>query len=309
MLTIKRAAELTGVGADTLRAWERRYAVIAPTRTPAGYRVYDEEALRRITVMRELIDAGWSARQAASHVLEQGQPSTASTGPPLDGLARTAADFDALGADRLLDDLFARQGFEQAVDGWLLPALVRLGDAWSSGRVSVAGEHLVSAVVQRRLAAAFEAAGRPRTGPRILAGLAPGCRHELGILAFAAAARRAGLDVAYLGADLPESDWRRALTALRPAGAVLTVPSESDIAPVHAVVAALADAAPDLPVYVGGAQQDRVGNGTHALGHRMTAAVDRLVDDLAASVGPTGLASPARDGTVGPREPLADPGQ
>ncbi|MBT8224544.1 MAG: MerR family transcriptional regulator, partial [Dactylosporangium sp.] len=68
MYTIKHAADLTGVPVATLRAWERRYGVVVPRRTNAGYRLYDERVLGIITAMHDLVRAGWSPRQAAAEV-------------------------------------------------------------------------------------------------------------------------------------------------------------------------------------------------------------------------------------------------
>ena len=42
MYTIKQAAARSGVPVPLLRAWERRYGVVSPSRTPSGYRLYDE---------------------------------------------------------------------------------------------------------------------------------------------------------------------------------------------------------------------------------------------------------------------------
>ena len=66
--TVGRAAELTGVPSATLRKWEQRYGVVVPQRSPGNYRLYDDEAVRRLSVMRSLVDAGWSAHEAAQHV-------------------------------------------------------------------------------------------------------------------------------------------------------------------------------------------------------------------------------------------------
>ena len=66
MYTIKEAAARTGLSVPVLRAWERRYGVVSPTRTPGGYRLYDEAALARLRSMRRLIDDGWSASAASS---------------------------------------------------------------------------------------------------------------------------------------------------------------------------------------------------------------------------------------------------
>ena len=45
MYTVKHAARLTGIPADTLRMWERRYAWSTPVRTEGGYRMYDDAPL------------------------------------------------------------------------------------------------------------------------------------------------------------------------------------------------------------------------------------------------------------------------
>ena len=68
MYTIKEAALRTGVSVALLRAWERRYAIVEPTRTSAGYRLYDDAAIGRLRAMRALVNAGWSPRQAAENV-------------------------------------------------------------------------------------------------------------------------------------------------------------------------------------------------------------------------------------------------
>ena len=92
----------------------------------------------------------------------------------------------------------------------------------------MAGEHTATHAVGRRLAAAFGAAGRTRTEGSVLVGLPPGSRHELGALCFATAARRAGLAVVYLGADVPGASWIEAARRTRARGAVVTVPTDGD---------------------------------------------------------------------------------
>ena len=59
--TVKHAAAMTGISPATLRMWERRYEVVVPGRSPSGYRVYDEAAVRRLSAMRALVEAGWVA--------------------------------------------------------------------------------------------------------------------------------------------------------------------------------------------------------------------------------------------------------
>src|SRR5690606_28315678 len=91
-----------------------------------------------------------------------------------------AAALDAMGLSAVLDEMFAQASYETVIERYLLVVMDALGEAWASGRVSVAGEHLASHAVMRRIGVAYEAAGPFRDGPRVLLGLAPGRRHEIG---------------------------------------------------------------------------------------------------------------------------------
>lgn len=251
MYTIKQAASRTGVAIQTIRAWERRYGVVNPARTAAGYRLYDDDAIERLAAMRFLVETeGWRPSQAAGRVKDPTfDPQSladrpAVTGPPTvttdpsgpSDLAVTvflvaAQRVDVHVMERLLDEAFASQRFELAMDAVVFPALRAVGRAWAVGELDVAAEHAASETVRRRLARFFDAA-RGRTGrPQVLIGMPPGGQHELGVFAFAVACRRAGLEVLYLGANVPLESWLRMVRETKvPAvilGAVATVDSAS----------------------------------------------------------------------------------
>ena len=280
MYTISQASARSGVSVPLLRAWERRYQIVVPVRTAAGYRLYDEEALNRIRTMRRLVDAGWSPSTAAGAILsgdpidlpdERRSPgAVAPVGAAVDAgtsdddlverFVEAAIAFDADGLERILDQMFASGTFETAADTHLLPALVALGNAWADGRLGVAGEHAASHAALRRLAAAFQAAGRatPPEGA-ILVGMPPTVRHELGALAFATAARRAGLPVLYLGTDLPVDDWVATARRIHARGAVIGVLTGADVRPAVEVAGALRVAEPGLTILFGGRAAARAG--------------------------------------------------
>ncbi len=295
--SVKHAAAMTGIPADTLRMWERRYRVVEPVRTDGGYRLYDDAAIARLSAMRALVAAGWSPRLAAEQVrsgttagpLADPPPAAEEAGPPAEPLGDTevlvaiATDFDAHALEAALAEMFDRPDFERVVDHWLMPALLALGNAWHRGAVTVAGEHFVSAAVQRRLAAAYDATPVDADGPRVVVGLARGSRHELGVLAFAVALRRAGLAVLYVGSDLPAETWVVTATGQRPDAVVIAVPGSDDVPAVRDTVAALAAARPDLQVFVGGAQQDHVGGAAVPLGHRLGEAAVEVARRLGAT--------------------------
>ena len=289
MYTIKHAAEMIGVKVATLRAWERRYGLTDPERTDAGYRLYDDENLRALSTMNALVLEGWAPKQAA----EEAQRRMAE--PRLDApwqgdgagateeLLRAAEILDVAAVTRLLDAQFASDSPEKVIDDWLLPSLQSLGLAWASGRVSVAGEHMVSHAVVRRLSATYEAAEPLGQGPEVMIGLPPKSRHELGLLGFAVAARRVGLATTYLGADLPSDEWVAVVESRRPAALVLAASMSRDLSRLADVVEAMRAAHPDLLIAVGGGLQDRTPEHCLRLGHRVGDAARELASRLRTS--------------------------
>src|SRR4051794_3140218 len=189
--------------------------------------------------MRRLVDAGWAPATAARAILQGEAPGDDGTTPARDtdagsapaGLEEflaAAAGMDPLGIIASLDKGMSIGSFEYAVDSWLCPALRALGEGWAGGEIDVAGEHMASHHVLRRLSAAFEAAGSRSRGPKVVVGLPEGSRHELGALAFATSARRLGMDVLYLGADVPVESWLAAVDGHSADAAVIGVVSPED---------------------------------------------------------------------------------
>ncbi|KGN39677.1 MerR family transcriptional regulator [Knoellia aerolata] len=293
MYTIKRAAELTGIGLATLRAWERRYGVVSPSRTESRYRLYSDNDVRALSIMASLVDDGWTASEAAAETLRRvsgsgtatvssvagGSAPAFATLDELDELIAAAAELDVDRVSAILDRALVRDDFTVVAAQWLMPVLTAVGGAWADGRMTAAGEHLISYAVQRRLAGLYEEAARPTTGPLVVLGLPPGSRHELGLLAFAVAARQAGLDTAYFGADLPVSDWEAAVSSRSAGAAVLSVPRLADVVPAQSVVDRLRDCSPAVVVAVGGGYQEDI-TGAHHLGHDLADGIALLREQL-----------------------------
>ena len=238
---IKEASARSGLPIAAIRAWERRYAAVEPARTASGYRLYDDAAVDRLVAMRHLVEVeGVRPSQAAGQVRddeaavrrlvdrarshaerhlhgERHLPAPGVRGGRGDrpGLGRHLRDavrrMDLAGLESLLDEVLGSQRFERAVEAVIFPAMRAVGDDWASGEIDVAQEHAASETVRRRFSRAFDAAGSPGRPVDVIVGLPPGRQHELGALAFAVAARRAGLGVLYLGANVPVESWVAAL--------------------------------------------------------------------------------------------------
>ena len=293
MYTIKQASRLTGVTEASLRSWERRYGVVVPHRNESGYRVYDEEALAAVSTMRRLVDDGWSPMEAARAVrsgtvpaiLEPVDPPEISNGEEqpsavtyMQLFLSSAARMDTAGIEESLDGGFALGSFEHVVDSWLFPTLEALGEGWARGEIDVAGEHAASHAVHRRLSAAFEAAGSRSRGQPVVVGLPSGSQHDLGALAFATAIRRRGLDVLYLGANVPVNSWEAAVRSRAARAAVLSVVTPADRPAAVAVAERLLTRDLVPMVCTGGASGGNLA-GVHTLAPSIGAAA-RELDEL-----------------------------
>ncbi len=282
MITISQAAQLTGVAEHTLRAWERRYGAFQPSRTRGGYRDYGDESLRRIRTMKQLVSSGMPPREASAELLRRAGAETARGPDAAAALIESLTGLDATLAQRIIDEQFALRSYEAAVDDWLMPTLVRVGEAWASGVISEAGEHLVAHVVMRRLAAAFDAVGpNPATAPAIV-GAPSGVTHELGLMAFAVALRRAGVATIYLGGDVPAAAWAEALATTGAAVSITAIPRRSDARRVVALAERLRAAQSSVPLAVGGRFQHLAPAEARQLGHRIAAAAHDVALSIAA---------------------------
>ena len=223
-LRIGELSRRIGESPELLRAWETRYGLVAPERTPGGLRLYSEEDERRFRAMREHINAGLSASEAA-------RLAKLSDGPRPEADASTLAEieavlersFDALdepAAQAALDRLLIAFGLRQALADVILPFLHRLGVRWASAQTSVAQEHFASNIIGGRLRSLARGWGQG-VGPRAILACPPGELHELGLLSFGLALRERGWRITYLGADTPLADITASLDELAPAIVVL----------------------------------------------------------------------------------------
>lgn len=281
MVTISQAARLTGVAEHTLRAWEHRYGVFQPTRTRGGYRDYGDDVLRRIRAMKELVSAGLSPREAADEVRSLPGPDEGES-EAADELIASLARLDTTIVKRIIDEQFALRSYEAVVDDWLMPTLVRVGEAWASGAISEAGEHLVANVVMRRLAAAFDAVGPNPPTPPVIVGAPSGVTHELGLMSFAVALRRAGAATIYLGSDVPPPAWADALATTGAVMSVTAIPRRADARRVAALAERLDSAHPTVPLATGGRFQHLAPPGCLQLGHRIATAAQDVARSVAA---------------------------
>jgi MerR family transcriptional regulator, light-induced transcriptional regulator len=208
-LRIGELSRRVGESPELLRAWETRYGLVKPERTPGGLRLYSEQDERRVRVMRHHINAGLAASEAARMAKLADEPRAVAGPMSLAGLdVALQSSFDALdepAAQTVLDRLLIAFGLHQTLSEVILPVLDRLGQRWADGHISVAQEHFASNIIGGRLRSLAQGWGDGVGPPAILA-CPPGELHELGLLSFGLALRERGWKITYLGADTPLGD-------------------------------------------------------------------------------------------------------
>lgn len=248
---IKTIAELTGFAPELLRAWERRYGLLAPVRTQTGHRLYTAQDLAVLREVRRQLDNGRSIGEVAAN----GRAGLLRESPSGLGELRSRAlacalQLDAAGLDSMLDEAFAQLGPDRVIEGLIIPTAREVGEMWAAGRATVASEHLQSAVYARRL----DALRSPQLAsePVYLVSCLEGERHELASRLVAYYLARAGLCPLYMASDLPLSELEGICAARRPAAVLLSVTREAVLV---AQLDRLVELAPRLgtPLVLGGA--------------------------------------------------------
>ena len=230
---IRAVSRLTGIGIDTLRAWERRHGAVTPVRDDRG-RMYTDADVARLRLLRGAVGQGHSIGRLAGlsdvdlrHLAATaGATAAPAVEPvrqtPLDTAALSAAlhNYDAAGIDQEIARLAAVLRPLDLLQDVLMPLLVQIGDDWHRGRAGIAQEHLMSSTVRHILGSFLRLSPHPDAPARLLFATPSGERHEIGTLGAAMLAASSGLGVAYLGPDLPA---REIVESVKPAGAHVLV--------------------------------------------------------------------------------------
>ena len=228
---IRAVSKLTGIGIDTLRAWERRHGAVTPSRDDRG-RMYTDADIARLRLLRDAVEHGHSIGRLAGLTDAELRrlAATAEAAPTVAHPPRTSLDtaaltvalqkYDGTAIDQQISRLAAVLPPLELLQDVLMPVLVQVGDEWHRGPARIAHEHLMSSTMRNILGSLLRLYARPEVSTRLLFATPAGERHEIGMLGAAMLAASCGLGVAYLGPDLPA---REIVETVRPAGAQVLV--------------------------------------------------------------------------------------
>ena len=224
--------KMTGVKAETIRSWERRYGLPTPERTPSGHRRYSEDDVALISWLSSQQQQGVSISSAVAQWRSTGGQmqaplsSTATGSDRLEALCQqwiaACLDFDRLRAEQVLADAFAMFSPEQVSLGILLRGMVEMGNGWRQGEVTIQQEHFASALTMRRLENLLSSTPPPWRSDKIMLGCAPSDNHTFSPMLLTYLLRRQGWEVVYLGANVPVTAYRETVEQVQPALIILS---------------------------------------------------------------------------------------
>jgi MerR family transcriptional regulator, light-induced transcriptional regulator len=304
---LKVVLKESGLKADVLRAWERRYNFPKPQRSAGGHRLYSEYDLEAIKWLRARQEQGLSISRAVelwNESVASGVDPLAAVPPPsglyssvylsrvdmrLESLRQewfqAIQVFDSIRADELLNQAFAIYPVETVCTEILAQAISQIGDFWLLDRITVQQEHFASALACRRLEALLSATPHPMRRQSVLVGCPPFERHNFPILLISLFLARRGLKVIYLGVDVPIQHLAETTTEVKPDLVILAAQQLTSAATLRSALQSLQETGATLAF--GGSIFNRIPNirrifPAHFLGETLAGAVDEVEHLLAA---------------------------
>ncbi|MGE0597976.1 MAG: cobalamin-dependent protein [Dehalococcoidia bacterium] len=257
---IAQVEQLTGVGAHTLRVWERRYGVPAPDRTRGRQRMYSLADVRLIRRMHELSLAGVPLARAAEDSKAELLPESAAGTMPMAGhagrLLKALLAWDETAAAACWAEALESMDLLALFERVAAPVLIEIGNRWHEGSASVAQEHFATNFIRSRLEMMSRHVNPLPGAPTVLLACVEGEMHELALLMIAVLLRFQGLRPIYLGQDVPTEALLRTVEDSQPRVIALNATTEASASVVERIVPRLLKVAPLSAVVFGGAAFD-----------------------------------------------------
>ncbi|GAB4430628.1 MAG: hypothetical protein Kow0031_11530 [Anaerolineae bacterium] len=237
---LKAVVQETGLKQDTLRAWERRYGLPSPERTPGGHRLYSQRDIDTLKWLVARQQEGLSISRAVDlwqRLLDEGkdpiletEPSEYDSGVSHVALAAAGGNiekmrdawieaclaFNEKNAEALLAQAAAMYSPEIVCTEFLQKALAQIGQMWINGHVTVQQEHFASTLAVRRLEALIAGSPNPTRTGRLLIVCPPEELHIFSLLMITFLLRRNGWDTIFLGANVPVSHIEETVASVKP---------------------------------------------------------------------------------------------
>ena len=226
LYTIKYVSQRTGLTTHVIRAWEKRYEAVVPRRSPKNRRLYSEDDVQRLQLLKTITDAGHSISQVAqldsSDLLDLAQreasviPQTRENNRRLLQPA-TGTDYyqQCLSAILNLDPDGLECSYDQAaidltrialLRDLIVPLFIEIGKLWHGGSLKIVNEHMATFVTRNFLLNMLRTTDISDSAPKIVIATTVGQWHDVGALTVALTAAENGWHPVYYGPNLPAEE-------------------------------------------------------------------------------------------------------
>ncbi|MEM8583408.1 MAG: MerR family transcriptional regulator [Bacteroidota bacterium] len=219
--SISDLAKLSGIKPHTIRAWENRYGLISPRRTPTNIRYYEDEDLKKLLGIALLKRNGLRISKIAKMTEMERAEKISSFGSvsfhaetQLDALTLSMVELDEYKFAHILRANIDQIGFEATMLEVIYPFLDKLSLLWLTGSLVPAQESFISQLIRQKINSAIDQLPPPSPtgGPTVLIYLRKSEQQELTALFVHYLMRKRGIRSIYLG---PEQDLTDLVDAYR----------------------------------------------------------------------------------------------
>jgi len=204
--------KLSGIKAQTIRVWERRYKIVTPQRTGTNRRRYDDNDLRRIINISILRKNGFKISEIARFSSSEIEQKVAflskevfSSDTQIDSLVVLMVEKNEKGVNDLLIRSMMNMGMEETMTTVVFPFFKRIGIMWQTGSVDIGSEHFISNIFRQKLISSIDSLSpvlKPKR-KKIILFLPENELHEIGLLFFQYVIKKMGHESLYLGQSTP----------------------------------------------------------------------------------------------------------
>jgi MerR family transcriptional regulator, light-induced transcriptional regulator len=186
-IPIRTVCAMYGINPNTLRTWERRYAIIRPHRGSGGQRSYGPTDVATIANMIGLISGGLSPAEAARKLSRPDgrrakTPAVRTAGTFQAKLQKAIGKLDAAAAHEVCGAAMRELGYVGCVEKVLFPVLAAVGHGWQGTPNGIAIEHLLTLTARAFLLEQFHHLVPRVIRPRITLACVPGEAHDVSLI-------------------------------------------------------------------------------------------------------------------------------
>ena len=222
--TIKDLENLSGIKAHTIRIWEQRYNFLKPQRTTTNIRYYTNDELKTVLNIALLNKYGFKIShidrmqpgEIREKILSLGDVRAVQE-RVINELVQEMADLEMEQFEKVLTNYITSKGIERTVTQIIFPFLEKIGVLWQTGHINPAQEHLVTNIIRQKLIVGIETTvSHIKSNKTFLLFLPEGEHHELGLLFTYYLLKSRGINVIYLGANVPVKDAEYVIRLKKP---------------------------------------------------------------------------------------------